>query len=690
LAAAQWADYETNYAPWAVQDIPMPDGSQLTSDALAAQSQADLLALSTNIYNDLLLQQVAVSNFLASVTNMAPSWTDQSGNTVYIDGLDALGDPMIKSPFNLESAQTVSAQKLWPGGGSGFNLAGSNVLMAQWDGGDVLTNHQEFWLGGFRVSLLDGPTIGPIDHATHVAGTLVGWGGYAPAEGFANRGRLIEAYDYWDFSEMPAVAATNSVRVSNHSYGHLGGWQQTTIYGTNAWLWAGDDSISTNQDWHFGFYDSYAMTNDQIIYTAQTNLPVFAAGNERGPGQYEPPSQPILHWDFWTIGGIQYIYYNDYFRPLNDAQGGFNNLDSYAVSKNALIVGGDNGNTNGYSGPGSVVMTTFSSWGPTADGRIKPDITAPGYLIWSTVTEATNAYEQMSGTSMAAPAVTGTIGLLVGYYSQLYGTNRPPMLSSTLGGIIIHTADQTGTNTGPNYTFGWGQLNALSAANLISNNFASGSLAFIKEVLLESGDYIQFPVVLTNNQPFKATIRWTDPPGTPTAPALNPTNHMLVNDLDLRVVSPSGATNYPWVLNPASPASAPATGDNTVDNVEQVYIPSPSNGTYTVRVTHKGNLVNDKGQISYQNVSLMLSGNLAQPPVLPMLTAISAQTVSNTVSLKWSSDVGRVYRVQSRSNIVSGTWAYATGELSATKTNTAVLLPAAGVPSQFYRIVQVR
>jgi hypothetical protein len=275
-------------------------------------------------------------------------------------------------------------------------------------------------------------------------------------------------------------------------------------------------------------------------------------------------------------------------------------------------------------------------------------------------------------------------------YSQLYGTNYPPMLSSTLGGIVIHTADQAGTNTGPNYMFGWGQLNALSAANLISNNFASGSLAFTKEPRLVSGDYIQFPVVLTNNRPFKATVRWTDPPGTPAAPALNPTNHMLVNDLDLRVISPSGTTNYPWLLNPASPASAATTGDNTVDNVEQVYIANPTTGTYTVRVTHKGNLVNDKGQISYQNVSLMLSGNIAQPPILPKITSLAAQTVSNTVSLKWSSDVGRVYRVQSKSNIVSGTWAYATGELSATKTNTAVLLPVAGVPSQFYRVVQVR
>ena len=257
-------------------------------------------------------------------------------------------------------------------------------------------------------------------------------------------------------------------------------------------------------------------------------------------------------------------------------------------------------------------------------------------------------------------------------------------------GLWCHTADQCGTNVGPNYAFGWGLLDAPAAANLMSSNYASGSLAFIKEVRLVSGDYIEFPVVLTNGRPFKATIRWTDPPGTPTAVMVNPTNHMLVNDLDLRVVSPGGTTNYPWVLNPGSPASAATTGDNTVDNVEQVSITNPTTGTYVVRVTHKGSLVNDKRQTSYQGVSVLLSGNIAQPPILPHITSMAAQTVSNTVSLKWSSDVGRVYRVQSESNITSGTWQYATGELSATKTNTAVKLATAGAASQFYRVVQVR
>ena len=86
--------------------------------------------------------------------------------------------------------------------------------------------------------------------------------------------------------------------------------------------------------------------------------------------------------------------------------------------------------------------------------------------------------------------------------------------------------------------YGWGLIDPVAAANLVYSNYASGSMAFIKEFLLTNGDRIVFPVTLTNGKAFRATITWTDPPGKPVAPALNPTNHMLVNDLDLRVISP--------------------------------------------------------------------------------------------------------------------------------------------------------
>jgi hypothetical protein len=359
------------------------------------------------------------------------------------------------------------------------------------------------------------------------------------------------------------------------------------------------------------------------------------------------------------------------------------------VSKNNLVVGAVGANTNGYTGTNADTIAVFSSMGPTADGRIKPDVVADGVNVYSSFSATTTTYALDSGTSMSAPAVTGSLGLLTSYYNQLYGSNNPP-LSSTLRGIMIHTADQLGTNVGPSYMYGWGLIDPLAAVNLVSNNFASGSLAFVKEVRLVSGDHIEFPIKLTNGVPFRGSVTWTDPAGTPTGVAVNPTNHMLVNDIDLRVIGPDGTTNLPYVLNPASPASAATKADNSVDNVEQVYIPSPTNGIYTVRITHKGNLVNDLGAIAYQNVSIMLSGNIAQPPTVPNINLIHSFASSNTVAIAWATDVGRVYRVQSETNLQSASWQFVTSELSATKTNTLVTLPSSTTTNVFFRIVQVR
>ncbi len=181
---------------------------------------------------------------------------------------------------------------------------------------------------------------------------------------------------------------------------------------------------------------------------------------------------------------------------------------------------------------------------------------------------------------------------------------------------------------------------------------------------------------------------WTDPAGTTPPAGLNPTNLMLVNDLDLRLISPSGTTNYPWVLNPANRTAAATTGDNFRDNVEQVEVTNPQTGVWLVRVTHKTNLVNDLGQVANQRVSLALCGNLAQPPVLPRFNYI-AMVSSNAVSLRWDSEVGRVYKVQQRDDVASGVWQDSTGEISATKTNTAVTLSADSA-NRFYRLVQLR
>jgi len=130
LAAQQAALYQAEYQAWAVQDVPMSYNSFLTQEALDNWSSNSLLSLSASITADNAAQQSAVSNFMQA-TGFPQSWTDTNGNVFLIDRIDESGAAAIKTTFNTESANTVSADKLWIGGSSGFNLSGTNIKVGQ-------------------------------------------------------------------------------------------------------------------------------------------------------------------------------------------------------------------------------------------------------------------------------------------------------------------------------------------------------------------------------------------------------------------------------------------------------------------------------------------------------------------------------------------------------------------------------
>jgi hypothetical protein len=100
--------------------------------------------------------------------------------------------------------------------------------------------------------------------------------------------------------------------------------------------------------------------------------------------------------------------------------------------------------------------------------------------------------------------------------------------------------------------------------------------------------------------PIRVTLCWTDP----AAAANNDTSPDLINDLDLRITGPDGTYN-PYKLNKSSPSSPATTGENDIDNVEQVYIASPSAGLYTITVDYDGSLYQGKEQ----RYSLLVSGD---------------------------------------------------------------------------------
>ena len=199
---------------------------------------------------------------------------------------------------------------------------------------------------------------------------------------------------------------------------------------------------------------------------------------------------------------------------------------------------------------------------------------------------------------MSGPNVTGSLLLLQEYYAQRNAGKL--MRASTLKGLAIHTADETGDKPGPDYRFGWGLLNMERAGQAIGNQ--NNNFRIDEQTLAQSQTY-SLTVVASGRGPLMATICWTDPDAAVTGAILNDRTPKLVNDLDIRLND--GTTSLlPWTMNPDAPDQPAAPGDNIRDNVEQVLVQTPVPGkTYTITVSHKGTLKN-----SQQDYALLLSG----------------------------------------------------------------------------------
>lgn len=492
---------------------------------------------------------------------------------VHLMYIDDDGRPVFFKTFNLTSAQTISTDEVWPTGPTGYNLTGNGTAANQfgiWDGGAVRTTHQE--LTG-RVTQVDAP--GSIsNHSSHVAGTLAATGVNANAQGMSFQANL-NAWDFNNDNVEMAAAATAGMLVSNHSYGSFAGWDNSTA----TLRWWGDINVNANEDFKFGLYTADAQQWDQLAVTAPNYLIVKSAGNDRNDAA---PAAGTSHQHMQ--GGV---FVNSTDSHPSDAQGtGFDTVPTAGVAKNILTVGAVNGIAGGYTVPGSVVQSAFSGWGPSDDGRIKPDIVADGVNLFSLNGTGDAAYTTMSGTSMSSPSVAGSVNLLRRQY-ELANSAQPR--SATLKAIVIQTADEAGANPGPDYANGWGLMNTAAAARVIAGDH---TVSGIVEATLANGVTNLHTFTLTTAASFvRATAVWTDPAGTPPATAVDPAAAMLVNDLDIRLVHvPTLAVTSPWVLNPAAPANAATTGDNTRDNVEQAHLANAPAGQYRVSVTHKGAL----------------------------------------------------------------------------------------------------
>ncbi|WP_428654998.1 S8 family serine peptidase [Runella sp.] len=527
---------------------------------------------------------------LAQLNNWPLRRDFSDGRVMILSGVSETGQPLYDiTTTNRAAAATTRTDALYEGGGLGLNLTGGSSAMKDrlgiWDGGAVLKTHVE--LVG-RITQSDGAT-SVSNHATHVSGTMIATGINPRARGMANQATLL-AYDFNNDTPEMANAAANLL-VSNHSYGTLSGWRLNPDRpGTDnnlKWEWYGDSTVNSQQDYKFGFYDSRTREWDRIAYNAPNYLMVSSSGNDRGTNG-PPAGTPYF------IGSS-----NRKSTTPRAAQTGYDLVSTYGTAKNSLTVGAISALSNGYNQLSDPRISSFSSWGPTDDGRIKPDIVGVGVSVFSTTSTNNNAYETLSGTSMSSPNVAGSIFLLQELYNNLNGKF---MRSSTLKGLVLHTADDAG-NPGPDYQYGWGLLNDRRAAEVLLNKDQSHLVA---ERTLAPNETYTTQVIASGKGPLVATICWTDPEATAfsaTAANFNNRTPKLLNDLDIRI-SDGTITSLPWVLDPEQPANNATRGDNIRDNVEQIIIPNAIPGkTYTITIKHKGTLTNNT-----QLYALIVSG----------------------------------------------------------------------------------
>ncbi len=556
----------------------------------------------------------------AMAAGLPVRWQGADGRISEIESFDGT-QPVYFATQNANAAISTGANLLRV---SPYSLSGSGITIGMWDGGSGRSTHQEF---GARMVVKDGSA--SIDHATHVGGTMIATGVVASARGMANAA-VVDSYDWnSDLTEMTSRGATAAgqeatrIYLSNHSYGYLSGWNYVGNAGSPArlWEWYGAGTASTSIEDDFGRYNTYSRDVDSLSFNAPFYLIFQSAGNERTDNPANGQSVAL------SPGSATVVAYDSAIHPRGDGtyRSGFESIGFRAVAKNVITVGATtDAVASGQRSPANASITGFSSWGPTDDGRIKPDVVANGDGLYSSLNGSDTSYGTYSGTSMSTPNACGSAALLVQQYGQLFPGQA--MRAASLKGLLIHTADDRG-NAGPDYTFGWGLVNVKAAADLLIDHAANPNRIRINENQISTAITSRTHAFLWDGvSPIRATLSWTDPAAAATSTSDLRTAR-LVNNLQLKLIAPDGSEFLPYVMpfvgtwTEASMSQPATTGINNTDNVEQVFVSSPAQtGTWTAVVSYSGILTNNQ-----QNYSLLVSGSSAEPPP-PQPLSLSAIT----------------------------------------------------------------
>ena len=447
-----------------------------------------------------------------------------------------------------------------------YSLTGVGIVAGMMDGGP-LAAHPDF---AGRVTNIDGSS--PLSHATHVAGTLGGNGVFSEDRGgspFLWRGVAPDvSIITWDYYGNVLQDYKDSITLYDVDLHH------------NSWGF----TVSSQSCDIYGDYDFLAPDLDSLVVGASgRRIPIiFSAGNERDDGDC-----PLL-------------------------EGSYGCLNPPKAAKNLIVVGATNSDDD--------TMTPFSSWGPTDDGRLKPDFCAPGCeeggegYIKSTLPTDVYGGPGWCGTSMAAPVASGAVAVLhQAWDSTFVGTDVEP---SFFRAILAATAFDLG-RPGPDFAFGHGRIDIEAAAASLL-----GDTPFTD--LVAQDDVIEHTFGVAPGTPLlKVVLAWDDPPA---APVSDPA---LINDLDLVLISPSETVYEPWILDPEFPSLDAVRGIDTRNNMEAVSVSAPEVGEWRARIT--GTNVPQGPQIAS-----LVGIDAVGPGDVTDLTFVHA--TSNSVSFTWTDD----------------------------------------------------
>lgn len=358
----------------------------------------------------------------------------------------------------------------------GLNISGQNIIAGVWDGGQVNENHEKLAGQATMQAKQDVDDPDGNDHQTAVTGIMVGKLNNN-AQGIAYDAKTMNFDWDNDIAKMNAFAGQGFL-VSNHSYGY-----------TN------DDSIPV---WLFGAYDDEASAWDEMLKSRPYYLPFVAAGNEQEDNG-------------------------------NNATGGYGIITGATASKNVVTVGAveiDNS------------ISVYSNWGPTDDGRIKPDIVSLGSSIDVPLFDDNSGYtgnvEESSGTSYSAPAVAASALLLQQYY---YSLNNEYMTAAMLKALLLHSAEDDASGNGLDAEFGWGMLNVERAAQIIKQNSEGTALMMMINTnpANDGLDEISQNFIFDQGNA-RASLSWTDDEGIPQieSEGVNPTFSTLVYNFSMK------------------------------------------------------------------------------------------------------------------------------------------------------------